>query len=197
MSSSRPTATRLAPVFPTTLALRAIDRWLESAVLPHLARSADAAGRRATPRPRSPGRPEPGDVPESQDETRILGHALRIAEALAGVDGPAVRQHRGLFAELAIGLSLRLEDDLAERPGLTDPASDSFAVDGHPIGGDSMVSVPGGTALDMSGQLEPNGGPAPGDYGVTLPARGELFRGGPGPGRSSMSRSATILSPRR
>jgi hypothetical protein len=65
---------------------------------------------------------------------------------------------------------MNLTAQITVRGALTDPGSDTFFIDGHPIGGDTLVSVAGGTALDMTSLLEPDGGPALAYYDITFPA---------------------------
>jgi hypothetical protein len=76
---------------------------------------------------------------------------------LAGPDNVQVTPGMNLTAQITV------------RGGLMDPGSDLFSIDGHPIGGDTIVSVAGGTALDMTGVLEPDGGPSLSYYDVTFP----------------------------
>jgi hypothetical protein len=85
---------------------------MESIVLLHLVRSGNGARRRGPLEPAAAPRPEPGDDPGDPDEARVLGHAARIAESLAGEYGPAAPDQRRLFAELAVEMALRIEDEL-------------------------------------------------------------------------------------
>jgi hypothetical protein len=114
MSPSNASAIVLAPDLSEALALTASDRRLKSIVLLHLARSGNGAGRHGPlEEPAATRRPEPGDDPDDPDEARVLGHAVRIAESLAGEYGPAAPNQKRLIAELAVEMALRIEDQLA------------------------------------------------------------------------------------